>query len=134
MGGEGPGTLFVRGACTVVMMLRCARVLALAALGASVVAGCASADAPTADPEALKLDPPVVIVDEPAPEDEATVEPVSQVDDSASLKNLAKDPNTEVITFVGADAPPAMTDEVTAAPKRAPLPSMMSDMVHGPNK
>jgi len=114
------------------MMPRYARVFALVALGASVLVGCASADTPTADPEARKLDPPVIIVDEP--EDEATAEPAPQVEESASLTTLAKDPDTEVITFVGADAPPALTDEITAAPKRAPLPSMMSDVVNGPNK
>lgn len=115
-------------------MLRCARFLALAAVAGSLVIGCASADAPTADPEALRLDPPVVIVeevDEPNDED-ATAQ--ADEETAADPAALAKDPDTEVITFVGADAPPAMTDEVVAAPKREPLPSMMSDVIHGPNK
>ena len=52
----------------------------------------------------------------------------------AMYSTLAADPSTEVITFVGEDADPGPADEITAPPKRAPLPSMMSDVLHGPNK
>lgn len=113
-------------------MTRCASLLALAAIAGTAVLGCARADTPTVDPEAQLLDPPVVIMEE-EPE-EAQDEVMAEADDTPDPATVAKDPDTEVITFVGADAPPAMTDEVTAAPKREPLPSMMSDIIHGPNK
>ncbi len=102
----------------------------LALLSGPLVVGCAAVDAPTADPEAQRLSPPVVIIDEPEPE------PVAQTEDATeeSLEAVAKDPNTEVITFVGADAPPGMADEITAAPKRDPSPSMLSGMRMAPNK
>ncbi|MEX1366360.1 MAG: hypothetical protein AB1Z98_24760 [Nannocystaceae bacterium] len=114
------------------MMPRCARSLALLVVGFSLVAGCASLDTPTADPEAQRLDPPVIIIEEP--QDADADEPTAQVEASELPAAVAKDPDTEVITFVGADAPPAMADEITAPPKRDPLPSMMSDIIHGPNK
>lgn len=111
------------------MMPRRARALLLAALGGPWAAACAPADAPTADPEAMQLDPPVVVVDEPEPEPEAAPEPVQTAATPAPT-----DPNAEVITFTGEDADPGMADEVTGTPKRDPLPSMMSDVLHGPNK
>lgn len=112
------------------MMARLARGSVLVAL-VGWGAGCAHADAPVADPEAEALAPPVVIVDEPpAPQEEALDEEADQDAPAA----LAKDPNTEVITFAGEDADPGMSDEVTGTPKRDPLPSMMSDVLHGPNK
>lgn len=111
------------------MMSRCARALLIAAL-AGPWAACAPTDAPTVDPEAAQLDPPVVIVDEPAPERER--EPVQTAATPAAP--APADPNAEVITFTGEDATPGMADEVTGDPKRDPLPSMMSDVLHGPNK
>lgn len=91
-----------------------------------LVAGCAPADRATADPEAQSLSPPVVIVeDEPEPDHPAVAE--AEPDDNAPSV-VSRDPNTEVITFTGADAPPGMADQVTAAPEREPLPSMMSDI------
>lgn len=112
------------------MMSRCARVLVLAALGGPLAAGCAPRDTPTVDPEAQQLDPPVVIIEEPEPAPESEPEAVVE----ASPTPLPADPNAEVITFVGADASPGMADEVTGSPKRDPLPSMMSDVLNGPNK
>ena len=97
---------------------------------------CAPADTPTADPEAAALAPPVVIVDDPPAEAEAE-DPAAGEDETeagVSPSAVAKDPQTEVITFDGADAEPGMSDEVTGAPKREPLPSMMSDVIQGPNK
>jgi hypothetical protein len=94
-----------------------------------MAAGCAPAEISTADPEAAKLDPPVVIVEDPEPEPEP--EPMQT---AASPATLAKDPNTEVIKFTGEDATPGMADEVTGDPKRPELPSMMSDVLTGPNK
>ena len=94
------------------------------------VAGCAHKDTPTADPEEQQLAPPVVIVDDPPPEIE---EPEPETAELAPA-SVAKDPNAEVITFADEDADPGMTDEITAAPKRKPLPSMMSDVLTGPNK
>ncbi|MCX4241940.1 hypothetical protein [Paraliomyxa miuraensis] len=111
------------------MMATRVRVFVLAAALAPLW-GCASSDTATADPEAAQLDPPVVIVDEPEPEPE----PVSEDAAEASPDALAKDPSTEVITFAGEDADPGMADEVTSAPKREELPSMMSDVIKGPNK
>ena len=111
------------------MMSRCARALLIAAL-AGPWAACAPAEAPTVDPEAAQLDPPVVIVDEPEPEPESKPEPVQ----TAATPAAPTDPNAEVITFTGEDATPGMADEVTGDPKRDPLPSMMSDVLHGPNK
>jgi hypothetical protein len=113
------------------MMSRCARAFLLAALGGPLAASCAPADVPTADPEAAQLDPPVVIIEEPEPEPEP--EPMQAAAEVAPAV-LAKDPKTEVITFTGADAPPGMADEVTGDPKRPELPSMMSDVLTGPNK
>ena len=110
-----------------VMMSRSVRVLVVCGLW---LGGCAHDEAPTADPEALQLDPPVVIVDDPPPEPEA--EPAELAGPPPAT--LAADPSTEVITFVGEDADPGPADEITAPPKRAPLPSMMSDVLHGPNK
>lgn len=109
------------------MMSRCARALLLAAL-AGPWAACAPTEAPTVDPEAAQLDPPVVIVDEPEPEPES--EPVK----TAVTPAAPADPKAEVITFTGEDATPGMADEVTGDPKRDPLPSMMSDVITGPNK
>ena len=116
------------------MMPGRARLLVLVTIGSFGAGsfGCARADVATVDPEAQLLDPPVVIVEEPPPEDED--EALAEVDAAQAPATVAKDPETEVITFVGADAPPAMADEITAAPKRDPLPSMMSDVIHGPNK
>lgn len=108
-------------------MSRCAHTLLIAAL-AGPWAACAPADAPTVDPEAAELDPPVVIVDEPAPEPE----PVQTAATPAAP--VPADPNAEVITFTGEDATPGMADEITGDPKRDPLPSMMSDVLTGPNK
>ncbi|MEM9460572.1 MAG: hypothetical protein AAGF11_40765 [Myxococcota bacterium] len=122
------------------MMARLARNPVLVALIGSWTLACAPADTPTADPEAAALAPPVLIVDEPPAEDDSSdVADQSSPDaDEApagvSPSALAKDPQTEVITFDGADAEPGMSDEVTGAPKREPLPSMMSDVLHGPNK
>jgi hypothetical protein len=113
------------------MMSRCVRALLLAALGGPWVAACVPADAPTADPEATQLDPPVVVVDEPEPEPEADPEPVQT---AATPTPVPTDPKAEVITFTGSDATPEIADEVTGTPKRDPLPSMMSDVLHGPNK
>jgi len=113
------------------MMSRSAPVLALF-LGLWV-AGCAHKDAPTADPEATQLAPPVVIVDDPLPAAEPLPEPEPQSTELAPAA-VAKDPNAEVITFADEDADPGMTDEITGAPKREPLPSMMSDVLTGPNK
>lgn len=92
---------------------------------------CAPAEAVTADPEAMQLDPPVVVVaDEPEPEPEpAEPEPVQ-----TAATPVPTDPKAEVITFTGADATPGMADEITGTPKRDPLPSMISDVIHGPNK
>jgi hypothetical protein len=106
------------------VMLR--RALLLVALGGPWAAtACAPAEAVTADPEAMQLDPPVVVVeDEPEPAPPPTQTAVS----------LPVDPKAEVITFTGEDADPGMADEVSGAPKRDPLPSMMSDVLHGPNK
>lgn len=111
------------------MMLRLAPPLAVF-LGL-LVAGCAHKDAPTADPEAQQLAPPVVIVDDPPPEADAPAEPQSA---ELAPASVAKDPNAEVITFADEDAEPGLSDEITAAPKREPLPSMMSDVLTGPNK
>lgn len=131
------------------MMSRCARVLVLLPLVAPLAAGCAPAEAPTADPEAMQLDPPVVIVDEPdatraepdaelaeADVERAEAAPAAEPETTAEVAPdvLAKDPKTEVITFTGADAPPGMADEIQGAPKREPLPSMMSEVLNGPNK
>lgn len=112
------------------MMSCCARVFVLVAALGPLAAGCAPVETPTADPEAMQLDPPVVIVEEPEPEPEAEPEVTAEV----APATLVKDPQTEVITFVGADADPGMADEVTGSPKREDLPSMMSDVIHGPNK
>lgn len=109
------------------MMPRCARDLLLAALAGPWVAACTPTEAPTADPEAAQLDPPVVVVDAPEPQPE----PTAEVDPSTKGPI---DPNAEVITFTGEDAPPGMADEITGEPKRDPLPSMMSDVIKGPNK
>jgi hypothetical protein len=111
------------------MMSRRARALLLAALGGPLAA-CAPAETPTADPEAAQLDPPVVVVDEPDPEPEP--EPVETA--STPIATAPADPKAEVITFTGEDATPGMADEITGSPKRDPLPSMMSDVLHGPNK
>lgn len=111
------------------MMSRCARAVLLVALGGPLAASCAPAEISTADPEAARLDPPVVIVE--APQAEPEPEPMQA---TATPAALAKDPKTEVITFTGEDAPPGMADEVTGDPKRPELPSMMSDVLHGPNK
>jgi len=113
------------------MMSRCARVLLLAVLAGPWVVACAPDDAPTVDPEAAQLDPPVVVVDEPEPEPEP--EPV-QTSSATPAAPVRADPNAEVITFTGEDATPGMADEVTGDPKRDPLPSMMSDIINGPNK
>lgn len=113
------------------MMPRGARALLIAALAGPWAAACAPSDAPTADPEAAQLDPPVVIVDEPEPEPEPESEPEPAATPAAPVP---ADPNAEVITFTGEDATPGMADEVTGDPKRDPLPSMMSDVLHGPNK
>lgn len=48
-------------------MPRCARTLLIAALAGPWGVACAPADVSTADPEAARLDPAVVIVDEPEP-------------------------------------------------------------------
>lgn len=112
------------------MMSRCARALLLAALAGPCAAACAPAEAPTVDPEAAQLDPPVVIVDEPEPEPESEPEQTA----ATPATPAPADPKAEVITFTGEDATPGMADEVTGDPKRDPLPSMMSDVLHGPNK
>jgi hypothetical protein len=114
------------------MMPRCARALLLVALGGPLAA-CAPAETPTADPEAAQLDPPVVIVEEPEPEPQAEPEPM-QAATEVSPEVLAKDPNTEVINLAGEDSDPGMAEEVTSAPKRPELPSMISDVLTGPNK
>ncbi|MCH9682376.1 MAG: hypothetical protein K0V04_13140 [Deltaproteobacteria bacterium] len=94
-------------------------------------------DTPTADPEAMRLSPPVVVVDDPEPASE--LEP-DGTDDAGETKAalapeaVAQDPQTEVITFEGADAPPGLADQVTAPPKRPPSPSMLSGMKMAPNK
>lgn len=90
--------------------------------------GCAHTDTPNPDPEAEQLAPPVVIVDDPPPE------PVDEASAAAEAPPPKPDKDTEVITFADEDADPGMADEITAAPKRKPLPSMMSDVLHGPNK
>jgi hypothetical protein len=113
------------------MMPRCARAFLLAALAGSWVAACAPDDAPTVDPEAAQLDPPVVVVDEPEPAPEPEPEPVQA---AVSPTPAPADPNVEVIKFTGEDATPGMADEITGDPKRDPLPSMMSDVIKGPNK
>jgi hypothetical protein len=113
------------------MMSRRIRVVVLAALGGPWVAGCGPIEAASADPEATQLDPPVVVVDEPEPEPAPEPEPVQT---AASPTPVPTDPNTEVITFTGSDATPGMADEISGTPKRDPLPSMMSDVIHGPNK
>lgn len=113
------------------MMSRCARPLLLAVLAGPWVVACATnADATTADPEAAQLDPQVVIVDEPEPEPEAEPEQTA----ASPSTPVPADPNAEVITFTGEDATPGMADQITGDPKRDPLPSMMSDIIKGPNK
>jgi hypothetical protein len=97
-----------------------------------VVACATNADAPTADPEAAQLDPPVVVVDEPEPAPEPN--PAPEQTAATPSTTAPADPNAEVITFTGEDASPGMADEVTGDPKRDPLPSMMSDIIKGPNK
>lgn len=117
------------------MMSRCVRSFVLAAVGGSVLAlaaACAPAETPTADPEAAQLAPPVIIIEDPEPEPQPEAEPEATAE--ASPAALAKDPQTEVITFTGEDAPPGMADEINGAPKRDPLPSMMSSVISGPNK
>ena len=114
------------------MMSRCARTLLLAALAGPWVVACVTADVPTADPEAAQLDPPVVVVDEPEPSPEP--EPNPAPEQTAASPTTPADPNAEVITFTGSDAEPGMADQVTGDPKRDPLPSMMSDIIKGPNK
>jgi len=116
------------------MMSRRVRALLLAALGGPWAMACAPAEAPTADPEAMQLDPPVVVVEEPEPEQEVAAAEEEPVPTAASPTAVPADPNAEVITFTGEDAPPGMADEVTGDPKRDPLPSMMSDILNGPNK
>ncbi|MEM7155399.1 MAG: hypothetical protein AAF799_21295 [Myxococcota bacterium] len=109
------------------------RAVALVFVSGLFAVGCAAAtDTPTADPEAMRLDPPVTIVEEPAepPEEVAAQESEQQ----AALTEIARDPDTEVVTFEGEDADPGMADEITAAPKRENLPSMMSGIIKGPNK
>lgn len=113
------------------MMLRRARTLVLAALSGCLMAGCVQRDEQLVDPEAQMLDPPVTIVDEPPPEEEPESE---EVEAGISPAMLVKNPETEVITFAGEDADPEMTDEITGSPKRESLPSMMSDIISGPNK
>ncbi len=113
------------------MMSRCVRAFLLAALGGPLAAGCAATDVATADPEAQQLDPPVVIIDEPEPE--APGEP-AEATAEAPPPPVVMDPQAEVITFVGADASPGMADQVTGSPKRDPLPSMISEVLSGPNK
>lgn len=113
------------------MMSRRARALLLAALGGPWVVACAPAEAVTADPEAMQLDPPVVVVEEPEPPPAAPEEPAPV---QTAATPAPTEPNAEVITFTGADAPPGMADEVNGTPKRDPMPSMMSDILHGPNK
>lgn len=117
------------------MMSRRICAVLLAALGGPWVAGCAPLEAASADPEATQLDPPVVIVDAPEPEPEPAAEPEPEpVQTAASPTPAPTDPKAEVITFTGSDATPGMADEVTGTPKRPALPSMMSDVLHGPNK
>lgn len=116
------------------MMPRRARALLLAALAGSWVAACAHIDTPTADPEAAQLDPPVVVVEAPEPEPEAQPEPEPVQTAATPAAPGQADPKAEVINFTGADADPGMADEVTGDPKRDPLPSMMSDIIKGPNK
>ena len=72
-----------------------------------------------------------MIVDEPEPEPESEAESEAA---GVSPATLVKEPDTEVITFAGEDADPGMADEVTGSPKRDELPSMMTDVIHGPNK
>jgi hypothetical protein len=116
------------------MMPRCARALLALALAGPWVAACATTDVPTVDPEAAQLDPPIVVVEQPEPEaePEPSPEPVQTAATPATAKPA--DPKAEVINFTGADADPGMADEVTGDPKRDPLPSMMSDIIKGPNK
>jgi hypothetical protein len=109
-------------------MMPCSvRALVLAVLAGPWLVAC-TADGPTVDPEAAQLDPPVVVVDEPEPEPE----PVQTA--ATPVAPVPADPNVEVIKFTGEDATPGMADEVTGDPKRDPLPSMMSDIIKGPNK
>lgn len=116
------------------MMSSCARVFVLAAALGPLAAGCAHEQPSSADPEAMQLDPPVVVVDDPPPPPSEPEEEQPEAMAEVSPATVAKDPNTEVITFAGEDAAPGMADEVTGAPKREPLPSMMSDVISGPNK
>jgi hypothetical protein len=118
------------------MMPRCARALLLAVVVGPWAAACAPTDVPTADPEAAQLDPPIVVVEQPEPEPEPKAEPEPEPMQTAATPATAKpaDPKAEVINFTGADADPGMADEVTGDPKRDPLPSMMSDIIKGPNK
>ena len=95
---------------------------------------CAPTDAPTADPEAAQLDPPIMVVEQPEPEAEPEPEPAPMQTAATPAGPVPADPKAEVITFTGADADPGMADEVTGDPKRDPLPSMMSDIIKGPNK
>lgn len=111
-------------------MSRRAPSLVLAALVGGLALGCSRNDAPTVDPEAQRLDPPVMIIDDPPPEPA----PEAVADTTPPPAALVADPSTEVITFTGEDADPGMADEVTGSPQRDPLPSMMSDVLHGPNK
>lgn len=108
------------------------RVVAVVLVSGFVAIGCATNDKATADPEALTLDPPVTIVEEPEEEPAEVAEVETQ--QQAALTEIARDPNTEVITLDGEDADPGMADEITAAPKRDALPSMMSGIIKGPNK
>ncbi len=113
------------------MMPRRARTLVLAALSGCLAAGCAQRDEQLVDPEAQMLDPPVVIIEEPPPEEEPQSD---EGEAGVPPAMLVKNPDTEVITFAGEDADPGMADEITGSPKRESLPSMMSDIIKGPNK
>jgi hypothetical protein len=116
------------------MMPRCARALLALALVGPWVAACAPNDAPTVDPEAAQLDPQIVVVEEPEPEPAAEPEPEPVQTAATPATAKPADSKAEVINFTGADADPGMADEVTGDPKRDPLPSMMSDIIKGPNK
>lgn len=123
-----------------VMMSRWVRRSVLVALALGSAAGCAHTDTSTADPETEALASPAIPAEDPPsaedpPAPDPGADPGADPDaDPVDPTALAQDPDTEVITFADEDADPGMSDVVTAPPKREPLPSMMSDVLHGPNK